>query len=464
MTLPIINQLHLLQLEQYSLKFYLKWNFKHRFSSSLPPKTLLQFTSKAKILLALSFLLFIFLGLKIVPISLLCYLILLFLFIFFPQPFLLLSATALIPFNLLAKVIIKHQIITELKKYPHLITIAITGSFGKTTVKNFLFQILDRCFYSVKTPHSYNTLFGIAKVIKQELNLHARYFICEMAAYKPGEINELTKLIKPQFAILTAIGSQHLERFGNLNNTTKAKFELIDSVSPTQALINIDNPHIQKHLLTQKNRHLFNTYSLTNSKATFYLKNYQFTPDGVSFTLAYQKNSYQFSSPIFGTSALEDLLAAVSMALILKIPIKTIQSSVASIKPAPHRLEIIHLNQAAIIDNTYSSNELGFTQIINDLKNVKGKKAIITPGLVELGSQSDSIHRHLGRLAASAFDTIILVGKASRTKSLAAGITAAKHQPTVDYLTDHRQYWPKVRDLSKNHHWILLENDLPENY
>jgi len=460
MTLPLITQLHLLQLEQYSLKYYLKWNYDHRFSSTIPPKTKIKFTKKANLLLLTSFLLFIFLGILIVPVSFLAYLLLLFCFLFFPQPFLILSALLFIPLNLLSQSITKYQISSELAKYPNLTTIAITGSFGKTTVKNFLFQILDAHQYTTKTPHSYNTLFGIAKVINQELNRHTHFFICEFAAYKLGEIAELTELLKPQFAILTAIGSQHLQRFGNLKNTTSAKFELIDKLAKSNCLVNLDNSYIYQKIKSQFYRGI-NTYSLNNQLATFYLKNYQFTPSGVSFTFCHQKQNYLFTSPVFGTSALQDLLAAISMAFLLKVPTSIIQSAVKSITPASHRLELYQLNRSTIIDNTYSSNESGFTQIISDLKSVKGSKVLITPGLVELGEDSNQIHLQIGKLAAAVFDQIILVGQNSRTSHLNQGIN---NSSKVSYLTHHSDYWPKVKELSKNFDWILLENDLPENY
>ena len=149
------------------------------------------------------------------------------------------------------------------------------------------------------------------------------------------------------------------------------------------------------------------------------------------------------------------------MAFMLGIDPKTIQKSVLEITPSPHRLQLISLGKCILIDNAYSSNEIGFTKIIADLKSLPGKKALITPGIIELGTHTASIHEKIGREAAGVFDRIILVGHSERTKNLACGIG---QKVKVDYLTNNSSVWPTIDVLAKTYDWILLENDLPDNF
>jgi len=133
--------------------------------------------------------------------------------------------------------------------------IGITGSYGKTSTKEFLYQILRQKYKVLKTPGSYNTLFGIYKVINHELDARYDFFICEMGAYKIGEIKELCDCVLPDFAILTGINEQHLERFGKIENTIKAKFEIVETLKDkATAAIN----HADENVEASQLLHIFN--------------------------------------------------------------------------------------------------------------------------------------------------------------------------------------------------------------
>lgn len=467
MIIPLISHLHILQLEQYSYSRYLNWYLQNPAPlSSVSSKVPLKTTSKIRILLALSLFYFLLFSAYFL-IQKLYLLVLIFTILSFFLPSFLLTPAffTLLPLDQLIRLLTLYRIQNLLSSYRRLITIGITGSFGKTSTKNYLYQILDTYKNSLKTPNSYNTLLGIAKVIDLELTNSVRYFICEMAAYKRGEIRELCRMVPPKYAILTAVGTQHLERFGDLTNTTLAKFELIDSVSPHNAIVNIDNELIYNHLRGNPKKYAgILTYSLSNPTADFYLKKYKFTSDGVEFVLHHRHRDYHFFASVFGSVNLENLVSAISMSLLLQIPLDIIRKSVSCLQAAPNRLELKKINQAVVIDNTYSSNVTGFNRILDDLSTLAAPKAIVTPGIVELGKTSAEVHLDLGKRLAGIFDEIILVGRTSRTKKLEEGIKAVNSKTAVSYLNDHQNYWSKVNELSRKYSWILLENDLPDNY
>lgn len=462
--LPFFTYLQILQLEYYQPQKLFSWYLSHPFTFSLPQITPLKSTPKIKLLVIFSFLQYLassFLFLTSL-ISLPVFIISLVFFFFTPLP-LLLAAVLLAPFETIPKnrkIQKAKKLLASIQPY----TIGITGSFGKTTTKDFLFQILDLHVPTLKTTHSYNTPLGIAQSITMGLTQHTQFFLAEFGAHYPGDIHRLSSLFPPQSAIITGIGPQHLERFHTVENILITKFEIAKNIKADHLLLNYDNNYIKDYLDRHSQFQSANTYSLTSPQATFYLSQIHFDQDGSTFTLNYQKKAFRFTSPIFGTGNLSNLTAAIAQALLLKIPVKTIQKGVAALTPAPHRLELVKINRATVIDNTYSSNFDGFNQIMSDLSGLKGSKALVTPGLVELGPKSDSFHQALGQKAATVFDEVFLIGQNSRTQNFAQGAKSVKSNIVITFITDHADYWPLIRRISPNFNWLLLENDLPQNY
>jgi UDP-N-acetylmuramoyl-tripeptide--D-alanyl-D-alanine ligase len=461
--LPFITYLQILQLEYYQSSRLISWWLKHPLTFNLPQIIPLKFTAKAKLLSLLylfQYLILVFLFLNS-SLSLVPFLIILLLLLFTPLG-LLFSQALIYPTEYILIHQRIHQSISLLHLHPHLTTIAITGSYGKTTTKDFLFQILDFQAPTLKTTHSYNTPLGIARTIQMGLTRHTRYFLAEFGAHSPHDIQQLAGYYPPSFAIITAIGPQHLDHFGSIDNILYGKFRIAQNLDPSRLLLNYDNQYIQSYLQSHPQYLASPTFSLDSPQATFYLPQHRFTSKGVKFTLSYQKHPYVFKAPIFGTSNLYNLLAAVSQAFILGLPYPLIKQAAASITSSPHRLELASLNRATLIDNTYSSNIDGFSQILSDLASLKGPKALITPGLVELGPQTAPVHQQLGRQAAAIFDEIILVGQNERTHNFAQGLKGSSAK--ITFITNRQDYWPSVRRLSLSHSWVLLENDLPQNY
>lgn len=454
---PLKAQLHILQLEGYEWKRFLKWRLSHPLTFSSSQKKPLVYTFKAKLLLFVTSLLYLALVIFIpFPINLAVVAIL----AFEPAILLILSLFLIKPYEVIRRFIIKETSRRQILDHPHLVVIGITGSYGKTSTKDFLFEILSHDNQTLKTPESYNTVFGIAKVIEMQLHRKLHYFICEMGAYTRGEIKELTHMVPPNYAILTAIGSQHLERFRSPKDTTLTKFELIDAVKPEKALVNLDNKHISDHLNLPGYSGV-KTYSFTNPAADFYVDSSKLKPNGAEFSVAHKDKKYPFETKLFGSSNLENLIAAIGMAFMLGVPPETITQAAKNITPSPHRLELTKVGSATLIDNAYSSNEMGFTKIIADLKSLPGKKALITPGIVELGTHTGTIHEKIGGEASEVFDQIILVGRSERTENLARGIAG---KVKVDYLPNNSSVWPTIDALARTYDWILLENDLPDNF
>lgn len=461
---PLKAQLHILQLEGYDWKRFIWWWLDHPLTFSTSQKKPLVYTFKTRLILTVTILLYL------LPLVFsFSYLILASLYlILILEPFPLLLASLLIikPYEITRRFITIEICRHRVRNHPHLTAIGITGSFGKTSTKDFLFEILDREKQTLKTPESYNTVFGIAKVIKFELHKKLHHFICEMGAFVRGEVRELTHMVPVNYAIITAVGSQHLERFGSLTNTTLAKFEIVDAVKPENALVNLDNHYIREHLRLGRYQKV-KTYSFEDPSADFFVKSHHLAPTGSNLEVVFQGKTYLFQTKLFGTSNLMNLTAAIGMAFMLGVDSKTIIQAVSQIIPSPHRLELVKLPQldqsktCTLIDNAFSSNEEGFTRIIADLKSLPGRKALITPGIVELGKDTLPVHEKIGRLANSVFDIVVLVGDSERTAGLTKGLG---EKTKILRLPNNSSVWPTIDSLARTHDWILLENDLPDNF
>jgi UDP-N-acetylmuramoyl-tripeptide--D-alanyl-D-alanine ligase len=150
------------------------------------------------------------------------------------------------------------------------------------------------------------------------------------------------------------------------------------------------------------------------------------------------------------------------MAIKLNISITDITKTLKTLKSPAKRFELKRINKTTIVDNTYNSNPVSFIQTIESAKSVKGKKALITPGLAELGKEEINIHAKLAKQTNS-FDQIILVGKNKRTKAFYSNLNNKK---LAKFIPDTREsYQNSVNELiNKKYNWIFLENDLPQNY
>lgn len=456
---PYKIHLQILQQTEYRIPSFLKWILHNFTRRELENKKSLVLSIKAKLILVLSVSLALF--------SLLFLTLLLGIWGFIlgailstqSYLFLMVAALLLTPLEFIAKKKIKHKAIKKLNTFEDLVVIGITGSYGKTSVKEFLYAILKTEYSVLKTPASYNTVLGISKVIDLELDQSYKYFICEMAAYTKGEIKELAKMLHPKHGILTGINEQHLEMFGSIENTTKAKFELIDEIpKPGFCVINIDNKYIKDNYKKYDKNFVF--YGLSDS--SFSAKNIRITEEGSRFDLILDGKVIKCESGLISKSQVENIVAASALAFKLGMRPLKIAQAIKGIKPVSHRLEIKTINNYLVIDDAYNSNVTGFKEALSLLSNFKDKKkVIVTPGIVDLGDKNEVIHKELGELSDSICDLIILVGETERTKAITSGV---KTKNKIQYINSIRDLWTLLDNSNLNNPVILMENDLPDNY
>lgn len=348
-----------------------------------------------------------------------------------------------------------------------LITVGITGSYGKTSVKFISSAILSQKFRVLNTPESYNTPMGISKVINNDLNNDHEIFIAEMGATKKGDIEELAILTNPQIGLLTSIGACHLESFGSIENVADTKYELIKSLPDTGvAIFNNDNSYLRE--LAKKTDKKKLLYAIENIEdADIYAKDISVNEEGSSFTLCIRDNgSINCKTSLLGKHNILNILAAVSIAHVLGMSLDEISIGIKKIMPVKHRLELIDPKTGIlVIDDAYNSNPDGAEaalEVLNEFK--ERRKIIVTPGMVELGDLEKSENEKFGEKIAKVCDIVILVGK-KRTEPIYNGLISSGFNRSNIYVVNSTNDSTEIiKGIAKQGDIVLYENDLPDIY
>lgn len=356
----------------------------------------------------------------------------------------------------------KHMALKKLNSMNNLKVVGITGSYGKTSSKNILNEILNVKYNSITTPKNLNTPYGLIITINNHLDKFDNVFIAEMGAYKIGEIKELCDLVKPKYGILTRIGKAHMELFGSQENIQKGKFELIESLpSDGVAVLNSDDPLQVNYNLKNKVKVLW--IGIDND-ADFKASNINVSNIGTTFDLIIKgdKNKYKFETKLLGYANIYNILAAIALGYEFGININQLQSAVKSVKPIEHRLELKKNGDIYYIDDAYNSNPVGSKMALDVLNLMPGKKIIVTPGMIELGSIEDEENTIFGENIADVCDEVILIGD-KQTKAIQKGLKNKKYDEKHIYiLEDVIDAFDLIKKLKGKDTYVLLENDLPD--
>ncbi len=355
---------------------------------------------------------------------------------------------------------------SKLKKMSQLKVVGITGSYGKTSSKNILSDILNVKMIAHPTPQNLNTEYGLMITINNHLDKFDEVFIAEMGAYKRGEIRTLCKMVHPRYGILTTIGTAHLESFGSEANIQKTKFELIESLPDDgTAILNGDDP---KQLSYKIQSHCQKIWiGIDNHDVDLYAMNIQSNKDGSSFDcyLKEEKKSYPFTTKLLGNHNIYNILAGIALAKEFGMSMAEIQMGVKKIKPIEHRLEIKPIGPIYMIDDAYNSNPVGAKRAIEVLDMMPGIKAVVTPGMIELGAKEKEYNKIFGMQIANVADYVILIGE-KRTQPIYQGLIESGYPKAKIYiLNDVKESFTLLSTLKgKEDLYALYENDLPDSY
>jgi len=329
-------------------------------------------------------------------------------------------------------VLLRNRIIEKAKRkreqLKNLLVIGITGSYGKTSTKEFLATILAEKFNVLKTKEHQNSEVGVSQCILNDLKPEHEIFICEMGAYNRGGIKLLCDITKPKIGVITGINEQHLSTFGSQENIISGKYELIESLpEDSLAIFNGDNEYC------------FELYKKTLIK----------------------KRVYSLQSSISGLPS--DIWAAKALARELGMSEKEIARACQRIKNKFPGIQIKKgIDNLNIIDATYSANPDGVLAHLEYLKSWPGKKIIVMPCLIELGKASKEVHKRIGKKIAEVCDLAIITTKEC-FENIKIGVNLQRVAPCkILFLGNPKEIFEKIKNFTKEGDIVLLESRLPD--
>ncbi|MBR0462405.1 MAG: UDP-N-acetylmuramoyl-tripeptide--D-alanyl-D-alanine ligase [Erysipelotrichaceae bacterium] len=350
-----------------------------------------------------------------------------------------------------------------LKGYDDLIKIGITGSYGKTTTKNVIKDIISEKYYTLITPASYNTPMGITRTIREHFKPIYEVFVCEMGADHVGEISYLMDFVKPKYGIVTSIGPQHLNTFGSQENIIREKMQEIELLpADGVGIINIDNEYIRDYKIENKCKIV--TVGIKNKDADYTATDIEYTKKGSSFKVKIGKSAVKFTTVLLGEHNIMNVLCGIALARELGMSVKEIQKGVSSISQVEHRLEIKDINGFTFIDNAFNSNPVGCKYALDVLSMMDGKRIIVTPGLIDLGKEENEDNYEFGRYMKDRADFVILVGEKNSAYVRKGALESGFDEGCILTVNSVREAFNYVYTHFSKKDTILLENDLPDAF
>lgn len=358
----------------------------------------------------------------------------------------------------------KRQARQKLAQMPDLSVVAITGSYGKTSVKFILKTILEERFSVCYTPGSFNTPMGICKVINNDLQPHHQILVLEMGARYKGNIAELCAIATPDVAVITGVGKAHLETFGSVKTIAKTKGELLEGLARNgTAVLNSDDEHVMNMPLRED----VSVLKAGLHTGMFEVSNIRYGHEGSRFDVHTPEGETAcIRSRLLGEHSIQNLLFGLAVGRHFGLRLSTMALAAGRTEPVEHRLELKPAGDITIIDDAFNSNPVGARNAVDVLADFdSGRRILITPGMVELGDEEEAENHALGlHIGKSGIDAVYLIGK-QRTRPIRVGLLEAGYPEAQiqvfssffearDYMNANRQ----PGDV------VLLENDLPDIY
>ena len=323
--------------------------------------------------------------------------------------------------------------------------------------------ILSEKYNVLASPASFNTPMGLSRVINNSLNDKHQVFIAEMGARHVGDIKELVELVHPTYGLLTSVGPQHLETFGNIQNIANTKNELIAGLPENGMAFFADDDAIVRELYDRCKIKKVLT-GMNENGIHLRAENLRVTTNGSKFDLVTMDGQVKAcTTRLLGRHNIANIVLAASLAMELGMTLDEIGAGIRKIAPVEHRLQLIK-GAITVIDDAFNSNPSGAQEALRVLNGFPQNRIIITPGFVEQGEAEAELNYEFGRQIAGMVDIAILVGK-NHAQPIHDGLLAEDFNPSRIFRVPNLDEATVVlRQVGKAGDTVLFENDLPDNY
>ena len=352
----------------------------------------------------------------------------------------------------------------KLAARPDLQIVGITGSYGKTSTKFVVAELLRQRYNVLATPGSYNTPMGIALVVNEGLRPEHQVLVLEMGMRYPGDIAELTSIAAPDVAVVTSVGVAHLETMGSVEAIAKEKGSILAGMKPGgTAVLNGDDSFV-RGMTGREGKTL--RVSLGDGPGEITGRDLRYGPDGMTLTVRDETGAEAtFTTKLLGAHNALNVLLGVAVGRAFGIRLRALAQAAARLQPVAHRLALREENGVLVLDDAFNSNPVGAKSAAEVLGAFTGgRRVCVTPGMVELGPRQDAENRAFGETLARHADLVVLVGE-RQTAPIREGLAAAgfpdeqvRVVPSLYAARDVLGTWLRPGDV------VLYENDLPDQY
>ena len=387
------------------------------------------------------------------------------------------QADILLPFWLIIAALLmmplEHYVHNQFKKMarkklasmPDLIIIAITGSYGKTSTKFMIRDLLKERYNVLATPGSYNTPMGICKVINQDLQASHQVLVLEMGARYKGNIRELCEIARPNISVVTNIGMAHLETFGSQEAIRETKSEIVRYMKEDGTVVlNADDPLVMSMAEIRDDAQIL---TAGFEKGDFKADKIRYDHNGCTFEVSDPEGQrVEVRLQLLGKHNVHNLLLAMTVGHHLGLRLQTMAIAASNIEPVEHRLQLKRQDGITILDDAFNSNPVGARNAVDILSQFNGgRRILITPGMVELGEAEYDENQKWGNfIGTKNLDLVVLVGP-ERTKPIHEGLKQqgfdGERVRVVRSLFEANEV---IKEFARQGDTILYENDLPDTY
>lgn len=349
---------------------------------------------------------------------------------------------------------------------PDLKIVSITGSYGKTSTKFIIEEILSQRYSVLATPSSYNTPMGLCIVINDMLKPEHQVLVLEMGIRHPGDMGDLCNIARPDIGVVTSVGMAHLESMGSLENIAQEKGEMIERMNPNgTAVLNGDDERVAAMAERAPGR-VVKVSVRGAADARFTASDITYGPQGASFTVReHEGEECRFQTRLLGEHNVANILLGVAVGRQLGLRLRQIAYAVERLEPIEHRLHLREEGPITVIDDAFNSNPVGARNAVEILGRFNGgRRIIVTPGMIELGERQWEENRILGEHIAQHVDLAVLVGE-EQTRPIQEGLRASNFPgdqvKVVKSLWDAQSF---LKTFLRPGDVVLYENDLPDQY
>ena len=348
--------------------------------------------------------------------------------------------------------------------HSNVLKIGITGSYGKTSVKEILRTVLSQKYRVLATPESYNTPLGIALTVRNLDSSHD-IFIAEMGARSKGDIKELAEIVKPKYGVLTGVNNQHLETFRTQENIIDTKYELFEQMGADGIGVFSSDNGISSDLYTKFGGEKY-LAGVSGDDNLVTATDIEIHSRGMSFTLNIKgEKPIECNTVLLGTHSVKNICLASAVAYKIGLTPEEIAQGINRIQSIGHRLELMPNNKnIVIIDDSYNSNEDGVHAAMEVLDTFSGRKIVLTPGLVELGKKENVANFEFGKILAKHADLVIIIGTHNAVMLINGLIEGGMSREKIRFAKTLNKGNEMLNGIMQEGDVVLFENDLPDNY